>query len=379
MSLFEVKGWDVPSGPVASGPRTSKKRKRPQADNKDLTAAETNINTLMAIVEKGTHESNPKSKKPKNDSNAKNSSNVSKKDQNKDKVITKQVADSSSPSKSKRSKKEKKKEKPAGTAQNEKGNVNKQDKKEKPKNTTEKADKQLTSLQASMKGSLDGARFRFINEVLYTTDSAEGHKLMQEDPKVFEEYHTGFRQQVLSWPSNPVNHYIDALSSYPKGTVIVDLGCGEAMLAQTLVPKGLCVLSYDLVSDGSYILEADVCQRVPLPGSEDPAEGQVVDVCVCALSLMSLDWVSCIREIWRILKTGGELKIAEVTSRIIEPERFISVIRELGFKLKSKDDSNTHFILFEFQKIDRSLLTKKKWQTLKSKHDVLKPCEYKRR
>jgi len=76
------------------------------------------------------------------------------------------------------------------------------------------------------------------------------------------------------------------------------------MLARTLVPKGHCVLSYDLVSDNGYILEADVCKRIPLPGSEDPPEGQIVDVCVCALSLMSLDWIGCIKEIWRVLKKG---------------------------------------------------------------------------
>ena len=89
--------------------------------------------------------------------------------------------------------------------------------------------------------------------------------------------------------------------------MIVDLGCGDAALARTLVPKGFCVLSFDLVSDGAYILEADVCEKIPLPGMEDSADdnhGQIVDVCVCALSLMSLDWINCIRETWRVLRLG---------------------------------------------------------------------------
>lgn len=96
------------------------------------------------------------------------------------------------------------------------------------------------------------------------------------------------------------------LSSYPRGTVIADLGCGDAALARTLVPKGYCVLSFDLVSDGAYVLEADVCKRIPLPGMEDSTDdnGQIVDVCVCALSLMSLDWVNCVREAWRVLRLG---------------------------------------------------------------------------
>lgn len=104
-----------------------------------------------------------------------------------------------------------------------------------------------------------------------------------------------------------MNHYISILSSYPRGTVIADIGCGDAALARALVPKGYCVLSFDLVSDGAYILEADVCQRIPLPGVEDSADdhqGQIVDVCICALSLMSLDWINCIREAWRVLRSG---------------------------------------------------------------------------
>lgn len=74
------------------------------------------------------------------------------------------------------------------------------------------------------------------------------------------------------------------------------------------MPKGLAVLSYDLVSDGAFVVEADVCARVPLPGGEgdDDESGdgraQVVDVVVCALSLMSTNWVGCVREAWRVLK-----------------------------------------------------------------------------
>jgi ribosomal RNA-processing protein 8 len=111
---------------------------------------------------------------------------------------------------------------------------------------------------------------------------------------------------VQSWPTNPVEHYISDLSTYPKRTVIADLGCGDAALAQALVPQGMTVLSFDLVSEGAYVIEADICSRIPLPGSdevgENTATSQVVDVVVCALSLMGTNWPNCIREAWRILK-----------------------------------------------------------------------------
>lgn len=124
------------------------------------------------------------------------------------------------------------------------------------------------------------------------------------------QYHVGFRHQVQSWPSNPVSHYISELSSYPTKTVIADLGCGDAALARALLTKNFTVLSFDLVSDGAYVIEADICSRVPLPGSGPQSaaaiqgEAQVVDVVVCALSLMSINWPKCISEAWRILRPG---------------------------------------------------------------------------
>lgn len=70
----------------------------------------------------------------------------------------------------------------------------------------------------------------------------------------------------------------------------------------------MCVLSYDLVSDDSFVVEADICAKLPLPGREPSleeksvGEGHVVDIVVCALSLMGTNWTNCIREAWRILK-----------------------------------------------------------------------------
>jgi len=94
--------------------------------------------------------------------------------------------------------------------------------------------------------------------------------------------------------------------------VIADLGCGDAALAKAMLPKGYTVLSYDLVSNNGYVVEADICRALPLPGSEPDAkvteatsgEGQVVNAVVCALSLMGVNWPQCIREAWRVLKAG---------------------------------------------------------------------------
>ncbi|KZT33472.1 hypothetical protein SISSUDRAFT_992989 [Sistotremastrum suecicum HHB10207 ss-3] len=246
----------------------------------------------------------------------------------------------------------------------------------------------LSELQQKMKKRLKGAQFRFINETLYTSESTTALNMIKEDPKMFEEaeskqYHKGFRSQCKSWPVNPVSHYITALSSYPKTKIIADLGCGDGALARTLSPQGFSVLSYDLLSDGVYITEADICTKLPLPGKDvdNSAEriGQVVDICVCSLSLMSVNWVGCIREARRVLKDGGELKIAEVTSRFVDVDAFIALIARIGFKLVYKGAGNTHFMLFEFRKISRNPISEEEWTSLMEKGSMLKPCEYKRR
>lgn len=174
------------------------------------------------------------------------------------------------------------------------------------------------------------------------------------------QYHNGFRQQVLSWPTNPADHYVETLSSYHVNTIVADLGCGDAAIARALIPKGISVLSFDLVSHSPYVVEADICGTLPLPGSEgtegslSEGEAHIVDIVVFSLSLMSTNWPKSIREAWRILKPkyvisslieddsqftiliSGELKIAEVTSRFRNLENFVSLVSSIGFKLKSK-------------------------------------------
>jgi ribosomal RNA-processing protein 8 len=111
------------------------------------------------------------------------------------------------------------------------------------------------------------------------------------------------------------------------------------------------------VSDDAFVIEADTHVKIPLPGSEGDhceGEGQVVDVVVCALSLMGTNWPNCIREAWRILKYGfvcplshptfylaylaerGGLEIAEVASRFTDVDEFTSLVTAIGFKLNSK-------------------------------------------
>ncbi|KIJ70248.1 hypothetical protein HYDPIDRAFT_104934 [Hydnomerulius pinastri MD-312] len=393
MALFEVPGWSMPSAPI-SAQTSSKKRKRPGSQNSNLLhSAETNLDKLIETLGEGAgandgerHGTKKKKKKHDKLSSQPNNNQVRPPPTASKKLAAaKDPGPSASPTPTSNTdsspKKKSKRKKSKATDVDRSGPSDQSPKAPKPaQNNTG-----LTSLQRNMKESLDGARFRLINESLYKSDSSEAVKMMKEDPKVFDDYHVGFRHQVQSWPSNPVSHYISELSSYPPKTVIADLGCGDATLARGLHSKNLNVLSFDLVSDGSFVIEADICSHLPLPGSEPSSpessegEAQIVDVVVCALSLMGTNWPNCLREAWRVLRSGGELKIAEVASRFTSVDDFTSLVSSLGFKLKKKDDHNSHFTLFQFKKVARRAMSEKEWSSIMSRGGVLKPCEYKRR
>lgn len=239
----------------------------------------------------------------------------------------------------------------------------------------------LTALQSSMLASLQGARFRSINEQLYTQDSSAALALLQNEPHLFNEYHAGFRQQVRKWPKNPVDRIAELIEgraagskqkSYPvraartPGALVVDMGAGEAGLAKALAPHGFHTLSYDLVdTDDGWVRGLDVAAigSLPLPGRHAPlgllwdgpeASASTVDVVVFCLSLMGTNWVDMITEAWRILRPGGELIIAEVTSRLGATgatEPFTELVCAMGFQLDWHDaTNNTHFVLCKFSK-----------------------------
>lgn len=213
----------------------------------------------------------------------------------------------------------------------------------------------LTPMQAAMRQKLISARFRHLNETLYTEPSSKALDLFDQNPEMFEDYHSGFRQQVTTWPSNPVDTFIATIrargavrlpsqkkafqkkdgkikhtdvaerikaesegrvAALPRTqgvSIIADLGCGDARLAQTLTDSGditklnLRILSYDLHSPSPLVTKADI--------SSLPADDGSADIAIFCLALMGTNWISFIEEAYRILHWKGELWIAEIKSR----------------------------------------------------------------
>lgn len=225
----------------------------------------------------------------------------------------------------------------------------------------------LTPLQTSMRLKLISARFRHLNQILYTAPSTRSSSMFAELPSSYTSYHAGFRAQVAVWPQNPndtfiadikaraqvgnkgellgsqkkrwreqrrrksldlakrsdednkteENNKVDALPRSRRGVcTIADLGCGDATLAANLAqlckPLSLGIHSFDLATgDGPnahLITVADICGTLPLENSS-------VDVAIFCLSLMGTNWVDSVQEAARIVRPQGEVWVAEIRSR----------------------------------------------------------------
>ncbi|PVU86057.1 hypothetical protein BB559_006693 [Furculomyces boomerangus] len=225
-----------------------------------------------------------------------------------------------------------------------------------------------SKLQQKMRDKLAGARFRIINEKLYTSKGKESFDLMKNDPNIFEEYHKGFSFQVKSWPSNPVDIIIKRLKPRKK-IVVADLGCGDAKIATELNGNPHSVHSFDLVSNNELVTACDI--------SKVPMKNGSVDVAVFSLALMGTNWIDFIVEANRIMKLGGELIIAEVTSRVLNSDEFVLCLKRCGFELLEMDNKNKMFVFYILKKTKECSDIGKDERIKLSKN--LKPCIYKRR
>ncbi|OWF47013.1 Ribosomal RNA-processing protein 8 [Mizuhopecten yessoensis] len=216
------------------------------------------------------------------------------------------------------------------------------------------------SLKQRMLDKLKSARFRFLNEQLYSQTGSESYVMFEQDKEAFQVYHQGFQSQVAKWPVNPVSVIIGQLQARSQNLVVADFGCGDAIIARTLPNK---VHSFDLVATNKHVTACDMA-KVPL-------KNESVDVAVFCLSLMGKNLPDYLREASRVIKPGGSLKVAEVTSRIRSLPNFKKTMDNFGFRLLNEDTTNRMFCLFDFKKCK---LPKKPPAEFH-----LEPCLYKRR
>ncbi|XP_017578594.1 ribosomal RNA-processing protein 8 [Pygocentrus nattereri] len=236
------------------------------------------------------------------------------------------------------------------------------DKRERSKEERKSSTDRSTALRARMEKRLESARFRYINELLYTSTSGEAKRMFKQDPDAIGIYHKGYTEQVRRWPANPVDSVISYIRQKPASLVVADFGCGDCKIALSVKNKVHC---FDLAPVCDLVTACDMA-HVPLADS-------TVDIAVFCLSLMGTNLGDFLAEANRVLVDGGVLKIAEVASRFEDIRPFVGALSRLGFKLVSKDTENTHFYCFEFIKIQNAPDNVKKIGL------QLKPCLYKKR
>ena len=208
---------------------------------------------------------------------------------------------------------------------------------------------------------LEGGRFRWINEQLYSMSSKQASELFSSQPELYQAYHSGFRGQVEKWPVDPVDNMIHYVTTLPEHWIIADMGCGEAKLSATVSHK---VHSFDLVASNDSVTVSDMAS-VPLDNNS-------VNVVIFCLSLMGTNLNDFIREAHRILVSKGILKITEICSRIDDIDVFVQSVCSYGFTLVKKKNVGKIFVDFQLEKIKRP--------TKSSPIDItLNPCLYKRR
>ena len=220
---------------------------------------------------------------------------------------------------------------------------------------------------------LAGARFRFLNEKLYTMTSEKAVLHFKQNPGDFKRYHEGFSHQVKEWPVNPVDYYAAKLINYGKRLSTVDMDCGEGKLGLVLKDKHT-VRSFDLVSLHPHVEVGDMCD---LSEKVDTAS---VDLVIFCLSLMNVNFHQALAEAHRILKPStGKLWIAEVTSRFTDGTKaFCQALAPL-FRLTRMESKNDYFTFFEFERVLNNDNNNNGKNVKKCEKISLAPCLYKKR
>ena len=343
--MFAVPGWSVSAdglkaetqSPASSAPGAkSRKRKRAGRPAPEENVTASNVADLYESVIEG-----KKAEKPKDNQTAKRQKKDGEKKMKNEKAQVEAEVDEKDekdvkPKKEKKDKKKKQKNqdgKPSDQAEQ----VTSASSKSEAITKAPPPPPKLTPLQASMREKLISARFRHLNETLYTRPSEEAFQLFADSPEMFDEYHEGFRRQVKVWPENPVDSFLKDIRARGKikfqgkgrpgagptplsktvlprtnqECTIADLGCGDARIAEALqVDKKklrLDVKSFDLQSPSPLVTKADIA-NLPIPDGS-------VNVAIFCLALMGTNWVDFVEEAYRILHWKGELWVAEIKSR----------------------------------------------------------------
>ncbi|KAG9723440.1 hypothetical protein KCU73_g13703, partial [Aureobasidium melanogenum] len=237
--MFAVKGWSVDSSALktqqaaqpaakkpedgATGPSAqTKKRKRGGKDRTPRDVNDSNVGDLWATTIEGKKApKKPKiEKKEKSDAGDESAAPGAESEkpvvdgEKSEKAATQEKEKTSDSKKAKNKKRQKQREEKEKAAASEDASKAVANTPAAPPSLPVNA--KLTPMQIAMRQKLISARFRHLNETLYTAPSATSLALFADNPEMFDDYHSGFRQQVTTWPENPVDIFIRSIRDRAK-------------------------------------------------------------------------------------------------------------------------------------------------------------------
>lgn len=190
--LFETTGWALPKN-IAAQNDTPKKQKSDGTETSKEAEATKAADQLQAQVASLNGNATGKKNKKNKNKNKKRAAEEPAEETNKNKKVKqnnsqqkKKLQELLNKNKKTTAKPENESKKPAVEKKNKKQEAEKVAEKRKiePK---QDIDDGLTPLQRKMKEKLSGARFRWLNEQLYTTPGNKSFKLFQEKPELFDQ------------------------------------------------------------------------------------------------------------------------------------------------------------------------------------------------
>ena len=239
------------------------------------------------------------------------------------------------------------------------------------KRSTYTKKEQTSNTTKSINYKLNGSKFRMLNEMLYTSKSKDAFDYFKSNKEDFEIYHSGFSSQAEKWPCNPNDIFIKELKKKQyRSKSIIDLGCGEANIAKSLLidNPNVDIMSFDIKALNDRVTECDI-KSLPL-------DNKSKDIGIFCLSLMGVNFIEFIIEANRVLKDNGILYVAEIESRIPNLKSFEQAFYNIGFQLRKTKDIQGYFKIFIFRKISS---VKSKDNVINNYSNVLTPCMYKKR
>jgi superfamily II DNA or RNA helicase len=179
--------------------------------------------------------------------------------------------------------------------------------------------------------------FSAMNQRFNSSKSSTMHDRLEKDPEEFYLYHTLYRKARETWTEIPFQVIAEQINKRPDW-VIGDFGCGEALLSKSVRNK---MYSFDHVAINPSVMACDM--------SNTGLNPEILDVAVFSLSLMGVNWADYLKEAYRILRSGGLLKIAEPASSWSD-DSFIALkngIESAGFEILGDGKLSSKFIYFD--------------------------------